>query len=409
MKQDNSLRKEKILLIIGLGLIGLGLIGNGWTVPLLFPPNQSHQLAEFSLKVWVFDLIFVLTGFLLIRFRSKYKLLLDVLVGIMISVLLLVGIESVFYIINTSGQKSDRTVWFEGGDIYRTDDILGYKPEAQAQVHSLKKINGQVIYDVIYSTDEYSRRITPLPNLKDRNKFILFFGDSFTFGDGVNDDETLPFYVAQLAPDYQPYNYGFSGYGPQQMLAKLQSEHLNQEIKEKEGLVIYTFIDDHVPRSIGSMAVYNQWGRLMPFYTLDANNNLVRQGNFTSGRPLLSALYIILGKSQTAKYFNINLPPGLYEHHFALTAKIIETARDTFVEKFGHDNFYVLFFPDVSERANRIIPYLEKAGIKYLDYSTLYDHSRSDLWIKGDAHPTAQGYKSVATTLVKDLKISGVK
>lgn len=406
MQQDKSTQKEQILLTIGTILIGIGLVCNGWTVPVMFASNQSYGLAEFSLKVWAFDLIFILVGVLLIRFRSKYRVLLDAFVGVTISILLLLGIEGIFYMINTYGQGSDEVVWYEGGDIYRADDILGYKPELNTHIYSIKKRNGETIYDVIYSTDEYSRRITPVQNREGRDKYILFFGDSFTFGDGVNDDETLPFYVATLASDYQPYNYGFSGYGTQQMLAKLQSQQLRQEVEEKQGIAIYTFLDYHVQRSIGSMGVYNQWGRIMPFYTLDSNNNLIRKGNFTTGRPLLSTLYIIVGKSQTAKYFNVDLPPRTTEHHIELTARIIESSHDAFVEQFDNDNFYVLFFPGVSGQANKIIPYLEKAEINYLDYSTLYTREQSDLWIAGDGHPKANGYKIVATKLVEDLKIA---
>lgn len=409
MKQDNSVQKEQILLTIGIILIGIGLVCNGWVIPALFSPNQSYELAEFSLRIWVIDLIFVLVGFLLIRLRSKYKVLLDAFVGVTVSVLLLFGIEGIFYLINTYGQGSNEVFWNAGSDIYREDDILGYKPTANTQVNSIRKRNDETIYDVIYSTDQYNRRITPVQNPKGRNKYILFFGGSFTFGDGVNDDETLPYYVGQLASGYQPYNYGFSGYGSQQMLAKLQSQNFRQEVEEDQGIAIYVFIDDHVQRSIGSMRVYNQWGRVMPFYTLNSDNNLVRKGNFTSGRPLLSTLYIIIGKSQTANYFNVNIPPRLTERHIELTAKIIESSRDTFTKEFDSDNFFVLFFPSVSGQADKIIPYLEKARINYLDYSTLYTRNRSDLWIEGDAHPSTKGYKIVANKLVEDLKLAPIK
>ncbi|MCB9079087.1 MAG: hypothetical protein H6631_15915 [Anaerolineaceae bacterium] len=409
VKQINSAQKEQFLLTNGVVLIGIGLFFNGWTVPILFSANQNYELAEFRLRVWVFDLIFILMGFLLIRLRTKYKILLDVFVGGTVSILMLVGIEGLFYTINTYIQRGDEVVWYEGGDIYQADNNLGYKPEANTQINSIKKSNGETIYNVVYSTDDYSRRITPVQNRKDRNNYILFFGDSFTFGHGVNDNETLPFYAAQLASDYQPYNYGFSGYGPQQMLAKLQSQHLKQEIEENQGIAIYTYLDDHVSRSIGSMRVYNQWGRVMPYYTLDANNNLVRKGNFTSGRPLLSTFYIIVGKSQTARYFNVNFPAKITDSHVELAAKIIAASREAFTEEFNSDNFYVLFFPSVSGQANKIIPYLEKANINYLDYSTLYARTQSDLWIAGDAHPSAKGYKIVAAKLVEDLKLTPIE
>ena len=42
-----------------------------------------------------------------------------------------------------------------------------------------------------------------------------------TFGLGVNDDETMPFYVAQYASHYTPYNYCVSGHHPHYVLAQL--------------------------------------------------------------------------------------------------------------------------------------------------------------------------------------------
>ena len=78
-----------------------------------------------------------------------------------------------------------------------------------------------------------------------------------TFGLGVNDNETMPFYVAHFASHYRPYNYGVSGYGPHNMLAQLQRGNLTKEINENHGIAIYTFIDHHIDRAIRTMRVYN--------------------------------------------------------------------------------------------------------------------------------------------------------
>jgi len=123
-----------------------------------------------------------------------------------------------------------------------------------------------------------------------------------TFGLGVNDNETMPFYVGQYASRYRPYNYGVSGYGPHYMLAQLQRSDLTKEIDENHGMAIYTFIDHHIDRAIGTMRVYNQWEEHAPFYTLDTHDRLVRKGDFTSGRPLVSFLYWVMGKSQILQY-----------------------------------------------------------------------------------------------------------
>src|SRR5439155_3453419 len=134
----------------------------------------------------------------------------------------------------------------------------------------------------------YGRRVTPIAGCSScRTKFLLFFGCSVAFGSGVKDTETVPFYASQFAPAYRAYNYGIPGYGTQQVLARLQSEKIDQEVNEKNGILIYVFIDHHVRRVIGSLDTI-RWGASWPYYTLDASDNLVRKGTFTSGRPFLS-------------------------------------------------------------------------------------------------------------------------
>lgn len=89
--------------------------------------------------------------------------------------------------------------------------------------HSFKLTGpgGRQIYDVIYTIGEDGFRETPSnPENDDR---INFFGDSFTFGEGLNDDETLPFFTAQLTGRHVK-NFGFHGYGIQQPLAIMESE-----------------------------------------------------------------------------------------------------------------------------------------------------------------------------------------
>ncbi len=265
-----------------------------------------------------------------------------------------------------------------------------------------------VIYEVVYTIDDRQRRVTPVEDPQERDKFLLFFGGSFTFGEGVNDDETLPFHVAQLAPDYRPYNYGLSGYGPQQMLAKLQSDELAEEVSETKGILIYTFIDAHVERAIGSMYVYNAWGDRMPYYTTDWRGNLFRRGNFKTGRPLLSALYEVLADSEIAKYYHLNIPGELRPGHYRQAVRIIAVARDTFRAKFNSDDFYVVIHPDEGDYFEDMEPYFQAAGLKILNYDELMKLDPDQgLAIKGDGHPTGKAHQIVAQHIVADLGLGG--
>ena len=152
---------------------------------------------------------------------------------------------------------------------------LGYKNPANTGAVEKMSLNGREIFNVTYSTDGYSRRMTPFKNAGRAEKFALFFGCSFAFGQGVQNEETLPSRVGELAPRYRPYNYGVIGYGPQQVLIKLEDPSLRSEIEESEGILVYTYIHDHVYRVIGTI---NHHGKERPYYVLDSNGNLRTEG-----------------------------------------------------------------------------------------------------------------------------------
>lgn len=408
MLKNNATNNKTQILRLGLFLIFLGVVCNQWILTAIFSSDGLLSVRN-VLIIWAFDVIMIVVGLILVIFRSFSKLI-DVLVGLFFTVLLLFGVEKFFYRLNHPANSNPGPppphVYHEGDythDFFLPDEWLGYKVRPDAAVTSIKKSDETVIYDVLYTLDPYHRRVTPVKNAEERSKYLLFFGDSFTFGEGLNDDETLPYYVAELATAYRPYNYGLSGYGPQQMLAQLQSPDILENITESEGAAIYVFIDAHVERAIGSMYVYNAWGDQMPFYTTDWSGNLIRKGNFTTGRPLLSTLYGLLAKSEVTKYYNLNIPGTLASSHYQHTARIVAAARDTFEAKFNSTDFYVVIYPDEGDYAEDIVPFFEQANLKVLNYDELMKlDPEQGLSIAGDGHPTGKANKIVAEKIVKD-------
>jgi hypothetical protein len=414
MPQIRSLNPKRLALLAGLAFIGAGLVCNEWGLTRLFSPDG--ELAQHSVVIiWVFDVVVLAIGLVLVLSKS-FGTLLNVLIGLGLTVLLLAGAERLFYRLNrpepSSTAAAGPRVWHEGDythGFFQPDEQLGYTARPSAQVTSIKKLDDRVVYNVVYSIDEYHRRVTPVTAPQQRSKSLLFFGDSFTFGEGVNDDETLPYHVARLATEYQPYNYGLSGYGPQQMLAKLQSDDLTREVPEQDAIAIYVFIDGHIERALGSMYVYNTWGDQMPYYSLDWQDNLVRNGNFTTGRPLRSAFYTALAQSEIARYYNVNIPPRLAEQHYGFAARIIAEARDEFETRFGSDDFYVVIYPDEGDYVEDMIPHFERLGLQYLNYDEMMKLSVEDgLAIAGDGHPTGTAHKLVAEWIVTDLGIAAM-
>jgi hypothetical protein len=140
----------------------------------------------------------------------------------------------------------------------------------------------------------------------------------------------------------------------------------------------------------------------MPYYGLDSNGNLERRGNFLGGRPGLTSLFWLLGKSEIARYFRIGVRHTIGDDDFRLIAKMFAESRNAFSRSFNSERFFVLIYPG-STSANRLIPYLHRNGVQYFDYSTLFDPAQGDLTIKGDPHPTPKAYRIVAERLTQDL------
>lgn len=75
---------------------------------------------------------------------------------------------------------------------------------------------------------------------------ILVLGDSFTFGEEVNDTETYAYYLQQLLPESEVINFGVHGYGHDQMLLYLREEG----VKYRPDIVLLGFIDDDMYRNM---------------------------------------------------------------------------------------------------------------------------------------------------------------
>lgn len=329
------------------------------------------------------------------------------LIGCIMSVFIMLIVEGICYVLNTGEASKKNGIIKDVTDgYYQEDYILGYKPSANIKAEARMKFNGKRVYDVTYSIDNYCRRITPVTDRNNRNRYAIFFGGSYAFGEGVEDNETLPAYFSRFATSYMPYNYGFHGYGPHQMLAKLIAVNLNTEIKEKTGILIYVYLARHINRAIGDMYVFNKWGKKSPYYTINAEGNLIRKGNFLSGRPYISACYNLLGKSNFIKYFKISFPLKLSDRHYRLTTKIFKEARKEFRKQFENDNFYVVLYPSAEvgrEDTRKIIPYLKEASINYLDYTSLFDPASKAYKNGADHHPSAKAYETLAHKLSQDL------
>ena len=172
---------------------------------------------------------------------------------------------------------------FEGAykaNYFIADDELGYGLTPwKRRVSSIKRSDkdGGLIYNVTYQINALGFR-DAIHN--GGASPVFFFGDSFTFGEGVDDDDTLPAQFSRIA-GRTVFNFGVHGYGPHQFLRMLEVDRPEKlGVADKPALVVYTLLADHVDRAAGRAS----WDREGPLYELSPAG-LVYRGSFRSHRP----------------------------------------------------------------------------------------------------------------------------
>lgn len=409
-----SMNTRRWILYLALIAVLLPIIFNEWILERAFSSDSDIEDSNKRI-IRVFDLALLLSAFFFyllyrseplrafcMRLFSRFENFFAFLVGCMMAGLLVILAEMVFFFIQFFNydpseayydfyivNKEEISLPDQDASLLRKgnmkDELLGYKPIANAIIRSVKGNGKDTIFDVIYTIDEFNRRL--VPGSEDGSlRAFLFFGGSFAFGQGVNGNENLPAALLRLLPNYAMYNYSYLGYGPSQMLAKFESNELDNELSQRNVKVIYTFINSHIPRTIGSMNQYNNWMEDFPNYEFDKNGKIFRNGSFTSGRPFTAKLYGLLGKSYILRRIGFNWPLSFNSYHYKLTADVINRSYELYKEQFESDGFYILFYAGTKEARN-LIPLLSE-GIRIIDQSELLDTTLPKYGLEGDGHPT---------------------
>jgi len=299
---------------------------------------------------------------------------------------------------------------FTTGTLFKathSDSLLGYRPNSNAYCFGEKRYADTLIYKMAYSLDSSGHRITP-DSLTTKEKFGVFLGCSFTFGDGLNDNETIPYLFSKNTKTFKGYNFGYSGYGPNQALIKLQRDSLKKIVTQKKGIGFYIFIHDHINRTIGSMSNFMMNKGQSSCFELEGEN-LVYKGLFIDAHPKRSWVYAKMGENGFCRYFGIGYPFRLRDKDFELTGKVLEEISKEFQKKFNNNKFYVIIYPSISQKDyesdENIINYLKNKKIKYLDYRKLFNPTVKGYFIPHDHHPTALANDILTKQIIKDLHL----
>lgn len=190
-------------------------------------------------------------------------------------------------------------------------DLLGFGPAEDTcfKVTAIRKQNDSLIYNVVYSFKN-GQRIVPENNDSAINQAV-FLGCSYVFGDGLNDNQTLPYFFSQFSSatekQFDVQNYAFSGYGAHQAYMITTEKLLKNKQKplQEGSIVIYYFIPSHIERAAGSVI----WDVFGPWYEVE-NGQIVLKGTFDD-KNLFRENYVT--KRLTSIWQNSNLYKSFFQ------------------------------------------------------------------------------------------------
>lgn len=211
----------------------------------------------------------------------------------------------------TYSQPADSPYRIEGKKYDNTeDDILGYGLIKNSTRTVTSYYNDDVIYKATYTIDKNGLRISP-PSRKSNAPAILFFGGPFTYGEGVNDDETMPYLTGILSGrDYAIYNFGIHGNGAQHMLAEIEHGIVSSVLTHTPQFAIYQVISDHVNRLKG----LEPWLVMGPHYSLNENGEIIPSSISSPLGTRLKGMKIGDSKQKDTKQIDIQTFAGVVEN-----------------------------------------------------------------------------------------------
>lgn len=261
-------------------------------------------------------------------------------------------------------------------------------------------------YKVQYTTDAKGRRIGFTP--KKYNQAFLFMGCSFTFGSGVNNEESFP-YMFGKKTGTRTYNLGVPGASPATFLYRMREENISflEDIKDENVTVVLTIIPEHVTRLIGTTELFrNPESFHNNPYFYHSGNELKATSSFAKGPGMKKHFHYALSKSNFLSVLNFELPAFQEDENY-LFAKVISEIQHRMKKNKNVTRFAVALFPSGrgQKKYDGVVEMMKKLNIEILDYSMIKgSFMLGDSYsLMYDGHPSPLTYDLYASLLSYDL------
>lgn len=289
----------------------------------------------------------------------------------------------------------------QGGRYTTTDDGIGFRPVAGVAVDVEGIEHGNLLYRATYTIGDDGWRITP-PARPPVQGAVICLGGSFTYGDGLADEDTYPWRLTEaLDRRYEVHNLSFQGWGAHQMLALIQAGDVEAVVESPLLHAFYVAIPHHVRRAVG----LTSWARNAPRYVRRADGTLVRAGMLTDTvaeaslqERMTERVRAALEMSRVARRLLPRRRAGPDDR--ALYGDIVDAARRELLDRHPSAQFHILVWDDGLEGDAAFLAALEARG---------HDVHRASAFLPGlgrppsrwhlgrwDGHPSAEAAAAMA-------------
>lgn len=303
-------------------------------------------------------------------------------------------------------EEVEDDVW--SGRLSQTDAMLGTSllPNTTACHERRQRSNRYAIeWKVCYHTDSDGARL--VPGAPARAPEVGLFGCSFTFGEGLDDADTLAARLQSRLPELRIRNYGVRGHGTAQHALMLD----RVLTRTRQRVCVLGFVPDHVRRTAMPYSLMaSDWASNHPRVRVD-NGRVVFLGRARDLLTRAEALHVLALESSILYRRAFGAQSLDVARSWAITGEIILAMDRQCREQGG--TFLLVLFPSrairefSSEPARAWRASLEARGVRVLDLASGIDaampESAVDSLFYSDGHPRAAWAVWVAAHLASEI------
>ena len=268
-----------------------------------------------------------------------------------------------------------------------------------------------LVSDVVYKLNSFGIR-DQIDIDRPKKSHLLFSGCSFTFGDNISYEESLPAIMREVLPEVNVRNLAFPGGGLHTALRHFEISDFREFVPEQKGIYIYVYIPDHFSRWTRDVS-YLRWARaLSPTYNSE-NGKIIYTGKLLD-HPDYRRYHFF-------KSLGISLPDtGVFQMKKKFERDKMKSFMDgivllkeRYLKKFPEGRFIWLFHPQIyytssveklirasAQRRGVEVMFANSDYYQYLKTTGITEDSQKIRW---DGHPNGEFNKWFAGWLKKVL------